>query len=187
MEKNERYFYLPDDTRVAAALIASVPKQWGERGWLDAYLTPPRSGTPVCLTEAGREFMHFGMSFEDARTRVLDLIDRRHTGWVQLVNGAYGQALYRNPAVCHIQLGRWIGQGPEMGERLPRIRLSWHLFVRNAKPGGYDPQVDLEGSGSYEDVAPMVKLCRNLGLKEYEVYRAVDFDKPQPALLEAAE
>src|SRR6185369_16305176 len=104
IHKNERYFYLADDPRVAVAIIQSVPTEWGIEGWIDGYLSTGR-GKPVTFVEAGSELAHFGVSFDDTRTRIIELLERGHKGWIDMCNGCYGKARHKRLATCRIQIG----------------------------------------------------------------------------------
>ena len=175
MEKPELCFEIPNNVGVMIALVHAIPASWANAGWVDGYFSTGR-GKPVTLIEAGREFPHFGISFEETRTYVVDLLSHGHRGWLEFCKSGYGHSLADRPAVCHMQLASWHGtKAPEIGDQPARLRLSWHQFVKNARPGGYEPVVDVDGSGTFNDVAPIVDVCRRLRLREYELTRAEDW------------
>ncbi len=164
--KPELYFEIPDDSGAMLAVIKAIPATWG---WVSGELSAPGDPTSLRLNLYEAKFSAY-------RRHLLYHVRRGFRGGIEVCHSACKGRVHQSPARVNIQLVRWIGwQSPEIGWQPARVRLSWHQFITNATMGSeYNPVVDVENSGRYEDVASVADVCRRLGLREYEVIRASD-------------
>jgi hypothetical protein len=182
------YFEIPPQKEAMAWLVEAIPNAWQ---WVDGYLSAPEgldvaretgfqlsrySSAPNIVAPTGKvpdflgimvlrkppAFMCFEEAGYESKSVPVELVKKiavefllmSYSGHLTFFKSCHRNSKYENSARCSMIFQSWGGapfQRPEDGEQPARVKLEWSRVNR----------------GSLEDIEPILKVCRSLGLREY--------------------
>jgi hypothetical protein len=176
------FFEIADIPWIKARLVEAIPADWKWFGpgqlvaptaMIDAGIAVRGSGYvigvqswsraptlgdpyPLLIERKAPGFLDFEESQADSvLTRIAaGFLHQGYSGRLSFRKDCHRNYCRDNPARCDMRFGTWRGfpfQSDEDGSQPPRIKLEWDESYR----------------GSEADIAPIVAVCRTLGLREY--------------------